>query len=119
MVKKAMALNHYHPGWYYFPLAADHYLKREYEETLTEIQKINMPDFYWTQIYLVAAHGQMGHAGRAQEAINELLELRPEFLDEPRAPFVQWNLPDNVIDAFMDGLRKAGLEILDQPPATN
>ena len=114
-----MALNPYHPGWYYFPLAKNHYLKGEYEEALTQVQKINMPGFYWTYAYLAAVHGQMGHESKAQAAINRLLELRPEFLDDPRAQFLQWNNPDNVIDAWLEGFRKVGLDIPDEPAAAD
>ena len=74
-----------------------------------------MPGFYWTYVHLAMAHGQLGHESEAQAAIDRLLELRPEFLENPRAPFIKWNVPDDAIDACLDGLRKAGLDIPDEP----
>lgn len=117
LVRKAMALNPYHPGWYSFPLAWNHYLKGEYEEALTQVQKINMPGFYWTQVTLVAVHGQMGNESKAQEAINKLLELRPEFWDNWRTEFLQWNTPDHEIGPWLEGFRKTGVDIPDEPVA--
>lgn len=119
LIKKAMALNPYHPGGHYLALITNHYLKGEYEEVLTLVQKMNLPEFYWTQVTLAAVHGQMGNESKAQAAINKLLELRPEFLDDPRAQFRKFNNPDHQIDAWLEGFRKAGLDIPDKPAAAD
>ena len=58
--KKAMVLTPNYPRWCHFPIGAHLYLKGEYEQSLAESLKIELPDYYWTQVFLAMNYGQLG-----------------------------------------------------------
>lgn len=115
LIRKAQALNPYHPGWYHFPLAINHYRKAEYDQAAAEFAKINTPGWYQMHAGLAASYGQLGRKQEAQAAVKTLLERKPDFLADPRHFYRMRNLPDELGERLMDGLRKAGLDI---PPET-
>ena len=109
LVRKAAALNPNHQGWYHHPLSWDHYRKGEYEQALAELQKSNLPGFYWTHIFLAAVYGQMGRQKEARAAVNTLIELYPGFTIETARGEFRKHFDDNLSDQLIDGLFKAGL----------
>ena len=64
---------------------------------------------------LAASLGQMGNTEEAREASETLLELKPDFLDDPRHFYRSRNLSDEVGGRLIEGLRRAGLDIPDEP----
>jgi hypothetical protein len=66
----------------------------------------------WAQALIAAAYGQLGRAEDAQPTVKHILELDPDFEATARAN--RWKFfryQEDLLDAFMDGLRKAGLNI--------
>jgi hypothetical protein len=60
---------------------------------------------------LAAALGQLGQREAAHKVVQDLLALRPDFAAVARREYAKWyDLED--IEHLVDGLRKAGLEIL-------
>jgi adenylate cyclase len=116
LMRKAIALNPYHPGWYYIALFHDHYRKRQYEAALHEAQKVNMPELWETYTTLAQAYAQLGRRRQAEAAVAELLKVYPDFRENAWKEFRRRNLPEQEIAHLVEGLRKAGLEV-SQPPA--
>jgi hypothetical protein len=52
-----------------------------------------------------------GEHERAKKTLAHLLELRPDYPDDPRAPFRARGMPVELIEGLMEGLRKAGLNV--------
>ncbi len=111
LVQEALALNPEQPGWHRFSLVAYHYLRGEYEQALDMALKIDMPDFYWSHMYLAAIYGQLDRHPEAREAANRLLQAYPGFPESFWAEAHKWNAG---MRHFVEGLRKAGLEIPDE-----
>ena len=105
--RQAQKLSPLHPGWYHFSFARYHYDRREYEETLTIVQRIGLPDFYWMHLLRAAALGQLQRPD-AGEALQRIFELRPDF--SARAELQKWNAAPDDLQHLLDGLRKAGLD---------
>jgi adenylate cyclase len=118
LVKKAVALNPKHPGWYYFAFAFYHYQRGEYELALDMALRVNLPEFFWTQIYLATIYGELGRPTEAREAVNALLALYPGFAEEFWSVMRKSGNPYSVGENFAEGLRKAGMDIPDRPEAT-
>ena len=110
LVERAMQLNPKHPGWYWFPAFWNAYRKRDYRGALNAALKINMPDFFWTNVVTAAAYGQLGERGAAGKALRELLALKPDFAVIAREETGKWFDPE-LVEHLMDGLRKAGLPV--------
>ena len=87
------------------------YRRGEYEEALDAAQKWNQPEFFWNQVHLAQAHAQLGHKKEAQTAVAKLLELYPEFPNNAWEEFRHWELREDMVELFIDGLRKAGMDI--------
>jgi TolB-like protein/Flp pilus assembly protein TadD len=112
LVQQALRLNPNHPGWFWFPLFFNAYRQRDYSGALNFALKINLPGFYATHMALAAAYGQMGHSEEASKAVEELLKVRPDFA-EIASPALQARYGSEFAQHFIDGLRKAGLQIGD------
>jgi hypothetical protein len=54
----------------------------------------------------------LGEAQKAEEALAHLLEIRPDYAEDPRAPFRIRAMEAPLIEALMEGLRRAGLEVV-------
>ena len=114
MVESAMQLNRDHPGWYWFAHFNDAYRQRDYRSALGFALKINLPGNFYTHAVTAAAYGQLGMHEAARKALQEMLTIRPGFAKTAREEFLRWNDPA-FVDHMIEGLRKAGLEIPDDP----
>ena len=115
LVRKAMALTPFYPDWYHYSLAWSDWWKGDYQKALTEAQKINAPDYFWTHMLLAAIYGAQGRTKDAAPAVANLLRLYPDIPVKVRDEWKKWNVPDKVIDRAIADLRRAGLNI---PPGT-
>ena len=116
-MERGMQLNPRHPGWYWFPLAWNAYRKEDYRGALNYSLKINLPGFFATYEVLAATYGQLGEQQAASQALGEMLKLVPNF--GQAAPMLKsiWFSPE-MVERVLEGLRKAGLQITDDPRKT-
>jgi TolB-like protein len=115
LADRAMQLNPNHPGWYRFPRAFNAYLQRDYRAAVEMALKVNLPGFWRTQLLLAAANGQMGERAAANHAVGELLKIRPNFAAVAHDELEKWYDSELKVH-LLEGLRKAGLDILDDVP---
>ena len=111
---RAKQLNPHHPGYYWFADYYDSYRRGDYRGALNAALKGNMPGHHGAQAALAAAYGQLGEREAAGRALRELLRIRPDIASILRSYVERWWTPDYV-EHFIDGLRKAGLDVA---PAT-
>jgi tetratricopeptide (TPR) repeat protein len=110
LVKKAMKLDPFLPTFYNIPIAADHFVRGEYEEALAATRRVSIPGFFLTQVFLAASYAELGRQGDAQAAVEELLKLRPDYSIDKH---IEWdrqnNVPEEGSRRMAAALRKAGL----------
>jgi TolB-like protein/Tfp pilus assembly protein PilF len=117
LAKRAKQLNPHHPGYYWLADYYDAYRRGDYRGALDAALKINMPGHHGSQAALAAAYGQLGEREAAGKALRELLRIRPDIASILRSHVERWWAPDYV-EQFIDGVRKAGLEVPSaDPPA--
>jgi len=73
---------------------------------IVDVQRISMPNFYWTHLLDAAALGQLGRS-EASTSLKQVFNLKPDFSAE--AELNKWNAAPQDFEHIMDGLRKAGL----------
>jgi TolB-like protein len=112
LVEAALRLNPHHPGWYWFAHYFNAYRKGDYPGALSIALKFNMPGYFYSHALTAAVYGQLGLHEQAQEALQELLALRPDFAMTARKEFEKSYHPE-LVAHLMDGLCKAGLEVPD------
>ncbi|MGC2476177.1 MAG: protein kinase [Candidatus Sulfotelmatobacter sp.] len=117
MVESAMQLNPNCPGYFYFAGCWNAYRQGKYGEVLEAVVRINMPSYFHVPAIRAAALGQLGRREEAQKALQDLLALRPDFAAVVRQEYAKW-YDNEHIEPILEGLRKAGLEIRDDPKKT-
>ena len=114
---RAKQLNPHHPGWYWYADFYNSYRQGDYRSALSYALKANLPGHWGMHAAMAACYGQLGERDAAAKALRELLRLRPDFAAKVRAEFEKWWAP-TYAEAFLDGLRKAGLELPPSSPTT-
>jgi adenylate cyclase len=110
ILERAIALNPHHQTWYHIPYFYDAYRQGHDKDSLAAARRMNMPGFFWKQLMLAAAYGQLDMASEATGAVATLRELYPGYTIQMMIEFhTMWNFEDDVIARMADGLRKAGL----------
>jgi adenylate cyclase len=113
LVERAMQLNPRHPGWYLFPLFHKAYRKGDYRGAVSVGLKFNIPGFFATHLFMAAAYAQFGERDAAGKALRDLLRVRPGIAVWVREGLGRYHDPE-LVEHYIDGLRKAGLEIADE-----
>lgn len=109
-VERAIALNPVHPHWYHFPRVFYEFDQGNYQQALTILNQIDMPNFFWTHLWSAALNGELGHQQAARASLQKLQSLQPEFASEAPDILSIWQLDEAFQRNLMNGLRKAGLE---------
>jgi len=115
LLEKARTLNPKHPSWYFFPLAAYYYERRDYQIALDMALRLNLPDVTWTHLFLAISYGQLGRGEEARAAVAKLIELDSTFPGRIREEWAKFNRPPEAVEHIIEGLRKAGLTIPTAP----
>ncbi len=114
MAEAAMQLNPNHSALFRFAAFTAAYGQGQYAEALECAVRINMPNYFYAHAARAAALGQLGQREAAAKELRELLALRPDFAREARREYAKW-YDSELIEHMLEGLRKAGLEIPDDP----
>ena len=95
------------PGWYYDPITVHLYLEGRYREMLASAEHSAAGDA--TDIaFLAIAQGALGNVAAARKALATMAEQAPAFNRDPAAVWRRFHPLESIVDALMDGLRKAG-----------
>lgn len=108
-VTRAKALNPKHQSWWNFIWQLHAYQQGEYAASIEYAHIVNLPGNYMVQSALAAAYAMNGNAKKAEETLAAVLELKPDYADDPEQPFRARGMEEELIDKLMEGLRKAGL----------
>ncbi len=110
LVERATQLNPRHPSWYWMALFMNAYRKGDYRGAIRIGLKVNLPEFSGTHEAMAAAYGQLGERDAAGKSLRDLLRLKPDYATNPRGKLQKFVSPE-LVEHWMDGLRKAGLDI--------
>ena len=119
MIKESMTLDPLMQPERYFVIGHDHLLKGEYKEAVATYKKMNLPDHFAIWRSLAVAYAHMGRLDEAKAAADKMLALYPGYEKDIWAFLRDWNFSDDFVTATIDGLRKAGLDIPDEPAAAD
>ena len=88
-----------------------HLFRGEYADASAWARKsIQIPNAqYWAYAHLVAALGHLGDTERVGAAIEQLLDVKPEFTVDFAKERLFYLTQESQIDTYLEGLRKAGL----------
>jgi tetratricopeptide (TPR) repeat protein len=109
LVNKATQLNPNLPGWVYTFPAFNFYRLGNYSEAVVEAQRINIPDLVYMHLLLAASYGQLEQGAKARTALNNVVDIEPNYLTNPRGELNKYFAEPAFVTHVLDGLRKAGL----------
>ena len=69
-----------------------------------------MPNLLWDPLERAAAFAQLGKLDLARTALDELLTVQPDFALNPRRYLECFIFQDQLVDAVLEGLNKAGYQ---------
>jgi len=87
------------------------YMGGRYQDALGEALKIDLPDNRFAQIALATAYARLGRSKEAAAAIKLLLKIDPVYGDRVTADLQVRNVAPEIIQALVNGLRAAGLNM--------
>ena len=119
IVRHAMELNPNHAGWMHFAPLWNHFHKGEYEQALECANRVDVPGLFWPYLVMASACGHLGRRAQAQAAVRDLLTLDPGFAEHARSNVGTWHFASGLMNPILEGLRKAGLEIVDEERTPN
>ena len=96
----------------------DHYQHGRYEEALAAAQGMDLRPDFRGPLYIAASFGQLGRPGEAGPALEEMRALWSRPVGDLRQELVERHgYTPGFADHLMEGLAKAGLEGVADPPA--
>lgn len=111
LLRKGMDLNPLYPSWFHLATYMNEYHLGSFENAFNEAIKFNFPTLYLDPMMRAAALGQMGKVKEADDALNELLKLAPDFITQGPKLVGRYVKVDALVDAIMEGLSKAGFKV--------
>ena len=118
LVERAKQLNPNHPGWYWFADFYHAYSQGDYRSAQSFALKAKLRGNPLAPMFLAAACGQLGDIDGGAKAVSDLLKFRPELPALMRKQVAKvWN--PEYGERFLEGLRRAGLEIPESQKQTS
>jgi Flp pilus assembly protein TadD len=111
LVRQAAQRSMAERGWYYLWLGIDDYRRGDYRSALANLDRLGGPFFFIQPALVAMCQAQLGNREGARKALQEAVAVDPTFAKDPRGAWRLHRAPEDLIDRFMIGLRKAGLEV--------
>jgi adenylate cyclase len=118
MVEKAIVMNPDHQVSYHYSLAHYYRTNGDFETALSHALRLTW-GWYWDHVHRATIYVEMGRLDEAHAEADKLMEANPEFGENVRAEFETWNVPDEMVNEYIDLLRQAGVEFPNEGPTTN
>jgi len=109
-VERAKQLNPQYPGWYHFVAYMQFFANGQYNEAWLEVQKIHIEGTFIHPILRGAILGKLNKIDEAKLYIQEIFQIKPDFLKNPRRSFQALFVTEKHMDIIWDGLCLAGIE---------
>ncbi len=82
----------------------------EYSVALSYYEEMGpgLANHHMVKTLLAATYSRQGELAKAREIIAQLTDNHPQFVDDPRQPFLARRMEPDLIKSIMEGLRTAG-----------
>lgn len=111
-LERAKELNPLHPDWVNFLPMLNSYRIGDYAAAVSYFKEMpvagNLP---MVKTLLAATYGRQGEISKARDLIAQLSKDHPQFVENPRQPYLARRMEPELIESIMDGLRNAGHKV--------
>jgi adenylate cyclase len=120
LMDKGFQLSTTPPVWAYADRALAAYHQGKFEEAYRFIKQKSWEDHFWTPLTRAAVLAELGRPEEAAESVAHALELKPDIAAQIWNEFHRkWGWSRKDVATFAASLRKAGLDIPDDPTAAD
>ena len=109
--RKAIRLNPFHLPIVHAGLWLDALRRKDFEEAYWQSLKFSPPEFFWYPLMQAVALAALGRHDEAAAAADQILKLKPDFLERSRWLIRRYVKFDDLIKQIEDGLANAGLQL--------
>jgi adenylate cyclase len=113
LIERAKRLSPVYPPWYSLELANFHFLAGQYEQMIAPAEDVSqrMPHMWWGPSQLLAAYTALGRAEEARSALDDVLDIKPDFSITSWREFMKVSFPYSAedLDAWISVYRAAGV----------
>ena len=96
------------PGWYYYLIAIHSYLEGAYADMLSEAEHSTGDGTGLGQSLIAIAQGALGNKDAARRALAKMAAISPLLARDPATVYRRHQATDEIVNALVAGLRKAG-----------
>ena len=113
---KKLNPNYADSDWVYFLPMLNSYRTGDFPMAVSYYQKMpRTGNHYMVKTILAATYGRQGKKDKAIEVLALLTENFPQFVEDPRQPFLQRRMDPVLIESIMEGLRTVGYNVPPKP----
>ena len=112
LVRRTMSQNPYYSLQAHEALCYDWFRREEYERAYQETLNFRRPSNFWEPLIRAALLGLLGRIDEGKVAVEQLLRLKPDFRDRGIILIKHFLKFDEILDPFLAGLNKVGLDII-------
>jgi tetratricopeptide (TPR) repeat protein len=116
LLREAFDMNPALSDVYRYVLFLDRYRSGDYKNALLEASQIDLPGDIFSPMALAMAYGALGDEAAAQQAVQRIRSMAPDFGDLAIASLRESNFDAGIVQEIEQGLARAGLEL--KQPAT-
>jgi hypothetical protein len=113
LIRKAMRLNPYYSVIVHYALWVDWIRQGGYQEAYLETMNFRTPLLFWDPLIKAASLGLLDRLKEGQRAVEDLLQLKPDFETRGRVLIGHYIKFEGVAKRVIFGLHKSGLNLED------
>ena len=106
-----MEKNIAYPLYFHGATMLYYYRKNDYEKALEEANKYILHTVFWAPMLRAAVLGQLNRMEEAQNNIDHLKKLKPDFEEKAAYLISRYVKEDELLNHILEGLRKAGMNL--------
>jgi adenylate cyclase len=111
LIKEVMRRNPYYNLYVHYALWMDWLRQEDYEKAHLETLNFRRPSLFWEPLMQAATFGLLGRYEEGKQAVQKLLELKPDFPSRGRILIRHYIKFDEIVDRMIEGLSKVGLKV--------
>lgn len=112
LIERAKKLNPQYPGFYLFVEFLVNMVNGDFEQAWEDAQLIRTPGLFCQPVIRATSLGMLGRTEEARPHLEELLQIKPDFLQRPREYIRLLFVTDEHVEMVWEGLLRAGIENL-------
>jgi TolB-like protein len=111
LINRVIKLNPFYGLYVHYALWVNWFRLEDWKQAWLETLNFRRPAVFWEPLMKAATLGQLGRVKEGQQAVEELLKLKPDFQSRGQTLIRHYIKFDDIVDRTIEGLYNVGLEL--------